>query len=236
MRHTIVVPFSIRNPVQEMKAYGGLEENRERWFAFRSNLFNRGLMQCLRNQHKPVDQILLLMADDDRSLYERYLDDPMLTPNFGGYHFQTTSELVSRIDSDDLISQHYILNLRKLLQSSSRLTVAAKGYRSDLKSIQSLFAPMSAFLTEPINGPVTVFRDNHVDTWKKHHQQIHSAEWIQLIHGRNIVNAFSAPTTYNYALMGCGNSFAPQTEIDSNWFKEWAGFEMPDPSILDFTV
>ena len=185
------------------------------------------------------------MSANDKHLYQTYLEDETLTPIYCDSRFVSIIEedlqksnmhnaLVSRIDSDDLISKHYFSNLNKQCNMhKKKLTVACCGYRSDLKTIQSIFSSTSAFITQNLTSSdmIEIYDFNHINIWQKDHQQIHTAEWMQIIHGKNISNNFSIPSNFGYNRSG-GNSFSPQVDIDAQWFKEWSGFALPDQSII----
>jgi hypothetical protein len=206
------------------------------------------------------------LDEHDTSLYDEYLKHDILTPIYHGSHNEAytkqiikdirqnnlhTNIAISRIDSDDLICKDYLKNINAQLDIyPKKLLVACKGYRSDLTQIQSTFCPVAAFMTQynrPMKMPnferldssreISIFDFSHVDIWQKDHYQVHSAEWIQLVHGRNIHNAFVVPTNYGADRSHTWeSSYSPLLPIDADWFRNWAGFDLPDSSIINFEI
>ena len=265
IKNVLIVQFGTRDPTWEAKAFGD-PSNRNKWFAFRANLFNNGLHQCLLNQTKKPDKCYLFLADGDQDLYDKYLNKELITPIYCGDYNRLVfddlykndilgSYVISRIDSDDLVCKDYFTNLNKqMVLYPKKFTVSCKGYRSNLVDIQSAFCSVAAFTHQFIdelkfesdflsrlyyknslstNKRLELYEFSHVDMWKIDHQQSHSTEWIQLVHGRNIHNEFVSPTTFDHDKRHTWeSSYTPLMPIDPVWFKEWSGFELPNPDIL----
>lgn len=263
MNNIAIVQFSTRNPEWELKAYGGKEEDRKNWFFFRCEIFKKCLWQCLDHQSSPLAKIYLLLDQNDTDWFDQAFDHSNLSPMYAKniHEFMAKilvdlqknnlhrNSVIAKIDSDDMICRDYFLNLGKQLEEHpKRLIVAPKGFRSDLIKIQSAFYSVAALVTQfnrALNNPnfdrldrskeISIFNFNHIDIWKMDHHQCHAAEWIQLVHGTNQHNAFEPPTNFKDDKVDMySSSYTPAIGIDPVWFEKWAGFSMPDPSVLYF--
>lgn len=248
--NVLIVQFSTRIRSWEEKAYNGDESLRNKWFEFRSNIFRKGLAQCIQHQTKQVSKIYLLLDEHDVGLYNTYLQDVAYTPIWCGQNKlyfaaqirndltnngDVENYLISRIDSDDLVSKNYFKNIsEQITKLPCKLITACAGHRSDLTQIQEVFHSNSPFVSEYFahikqgsDRPISIYNFSHSDLFKMPHKKNVDAEWMQLIHGNNVINSFAASHPAIYA--------AELNQIDSAWFKEWAGFDLPSPTILHQT-
>lgn len=260
IRNILIIPFSRLVKEWQIKAYGE-ESNREKWFAFRSNILKQCLIPCLNHQSKLVDKTYILLGDGDEKYYEKYLGCLNLSPIFikekADFRLQLLLDLeknslmenvvLSKIDSDDLICKDYFLNINKQVELNQTFLTATIGYRTNLIQIEKLSDEPSPFNSQYIHRiqnpvkfidklknkiPINILcHRHHIENRK--HQVNQNAEWMQLIHGRNIANLLlteAGPGPDHIKIL------RPLFRIDPMWFKSWAGFEVPSPEILKLNL
>ncbi|MEA5088406.1 hypothetical protein [Solidesulfovibrio sp.] len=251
INNVVIVRFSLRIMKQwEEKAYGD-EIHREDWYKYRADLFTRTLYCSLCHQTMPAAKVYLVCAEGDEPYYERYLGNTSCVPIFSNpkeFNLKILSHLktngiteniaYSRIDSDDLISKHFLLKISNAICSSSydnHWFVATNGYRMNDGYIQKIYYNCSPFLTFFSKGIGTggIYSINHEHVVQHPHTLLTCSglEWIQLIHASNIGNAFVPKQLedeqFNEAITSNPKQVAGKLKpIDADWFASWAGFPL----------
>ena len=205
-----VVRFSLRMKASwEVKAFED-ESGRESWFKMRAAIFKSTLHSCLLNQTTAPIAVFILMDKLDRDLFNKYLNlqEPFYVPIYSegsdGYDqvkakihaFDVPNLAISRIDSDDYISNDYFSNINDLIALNIRkgvdfkYIIAARGYRSDLKSIHQIFYNYGPFATIYLStyGGENIYETTHAKIIKQSCLICVEPMWIQLIHGTNVNN------------------------------------------------
>lgn len=223
---------------------------RELWFEFRTNIFKNTLYQSIQHQTKNPDKVYLLFDIKDDILYKKYFSDfKFIEPIFSKNLFTdwerklklqliknklTEKIVVSKIDSDDIISKNYLENLNNQLTFfPTKYTYATKGYISNLYKIQSVFyneSPFCNIYQEKISSFNEFYKNIIFNIWPKNenYTEIHNAEFFQLIHGSNLCNNFYKELKHTESDKNYHANATPITNIDKNWFKNWAGFDLPE--------
>ena len=209
--HYIWTRFSLRVP-----QYDGAvridEDSREAWFAYRARIFNAGLLACARAQSVRPAGLILLMDTADRPLFERYIEpDDLIRPVYDNHERAryTASDVmkdgakgtvhVTRVDSDDLISTNFIAAIERALdghpsQDGMSFGVTTKGYRSDLRFIQSFEFKAAPFITTRFDRAEdhALLRPvgNHKRVLDRAPALCSEGCWMQLLHGSNVANTF----------------------------------------------
>lgn len=260
--NVLIIQFSTRYPDWEKVAFNSDESLRTEWFKFRANLFNKGLAQCLKHQTKQVSKIYIVLDKNDVALYEAHLQDDAYLPIYFDptklwfadqikndliVNGITEDYLVSRIDSDDLIHKDYFKNITAQIENNpTRLMTACTGYRSNLSQMQGVHYDNSPFMSQffptvsrsnsfvetlqlRTNTAIIIYNFSHSKLHQMPHKKNVDAEWMQLIHGTNVCNNFAGSFASHDMF------FSEMYPMDPVWFKEWAGFDLPSPTILHQT-
>lgn len=203
MRNYIAIRFSLKYE-SFVKHIASFE--RSEWFKYRAEIMKKTLIPAIKKQDYPPFKVFIFMDHDDIILYEKYLN---LGGNFIPVYCRaedlnsTLSNLilndgekqvmVSRIDSDDIISDSYLSSLNRDVLNFDEKTyiVAAKGYVSDLTDIQEIYYNYSPFISifYPVYDSSPLFFE-HTKVLQKSPVINVTAEWLQVLHGSNISNRF----------------------------------------------
>lgn len=194
--------------------------NRESWFAFRANLFEKTLLKSILDNSVHPNLIMLGFDVNDSKLVEKYIQ-PLLhhtelkfieiysdNSNFGKAvtskllkRYKDQPLLLTRIDSDDIISKDYyqvFLDYAYKINENQKYIVAADGLRTNLKIIMSVYdenPPFLALMVRNYNGEY--LNVTHSEIHKKKPTIIRKRFlWIQLVHGTNQLN--SMPSKFDY--------------------------------------
>ena len=208
INNVVIVRFSMKlSDDWQSKAYGE-SGSRESWFRYRCNLFSLTLLNSLRSQTIKPHYCVVLMDPDDRFLYDSFFPKdklimPIFTKRFDNLHEQDPLVniphlAVSRVDSDDILSNNYFEEVNKSIIDSIadnipfKFVVACSGYRSNLREFQNIYYNCSPFLTvyEGKKLSTNIYLISHEDVLNLPHIQNHTARWIQILHDTNISNAF----------------------------------------------
>lgn len=210
--HFIWTQFSLRIPKYE-KTVRISDPVREKWFAYRADIFNRGLLACIRSQTVRPAGVILLMDTGDHELFTKYIDDDdLIMPIFQTHErarfaasdaIKAVAEnrvLITRVDSDDLISSNFVEDIGRRMSAVSTnedgqaFCVTTTGFRSDLRIIQSFDFRASPFITSCFEGardqPLLAPVGNHMRVLDRNPAFCKSACWVQLVHGSNVANGF----------------------------------------------
>ena len=208
--NVVIVRFSlILSTDWCIKAYGQ-EENREKWFKYRSQLFESTLLKSILNQSVKPKYVFILMHMNDKYLYDKYLSDIKFTvyPIFvsGGFGEKEIAKVisaveniaVSRVDSDDLLANDYFQKINQSISEAIHnevkfdYIISTTGYRLNAKLFQKIYYNCGPFLTsfgknlENIN----IYSFSHEEVINYPHILNNEALWVQYIHGSNIANDF----------------------------------------------
>jgi hypothetical protein len=206
----VVVRFSVRLKPEVCASVYGSEKNRDKWLAYRFDLFNKTIKKSLQRQTVMPEKVYLLMDDSDRNFYESEIHlDPLFTPIFAkGNHLALVEKdlsekykkniAVSRIDSDDLISDNYFeavnASIIKACKSNFDLkcVIVCRGFRTNGKKIQDLYFNCSPFLTEylPNFKQLRLLRMNHRKAIEEKFVLNNEARFMQFLH-YNLANRFA---------------------------------------------
>ncbi len=256
IHNIVVVRFSLRVAAWNHRLFFD-EANRADWFAFRAKLYQQTLGAAMHAQTVKPERVYLLMDAGDRHLQERYLPAEEFTPIFTPSRESASliaSELsrdglldqvaLTRIDSDDIVERRYFEKLNHRIQAiidagrEPRLIVTCKGYRSNFVQIQPMYFSVAPFITlfkHRYNGD-NLYGIDHSTMNDLVHDKDATAEWLQVIHGTNVANGFKpvTATTLDPYLQGDrGSAALARQPIDANWFRGWAGFDLPSPDLFD---
>jgi len=256
IHNIVVVRFSLRVKAWSHRLFFD-EASRNDWFAFRARLYQETLGAALRAQTVPPVRVFLLMDAGDRQLQQTYLPagefTPIFTPNRESAAL-VAAELsrddlldnvaLTRIDSDDIVERRYFeklnLKIHHIIDAGKEphLIVTGKGYRSDFRQIQPMYFGVSPFVTlfrRHYQGE-NLYAFDHSKMNEQAHEKDATAEWLQVIHGTNVANGFKpvTATTLEPYLHGDRGSVALERRpIDPDWFRQWAGFDLPSPALFD---
>ncbi len=257
IKNVVVVRFSLRVPAWRKKIFFN-DKNRDAWFKFRSELYKQTLGLSIKSQTKQADRVYLLMDENDGDLYAKYLEDSYISPIFSkdsNHNWQVGEDLVrsglceniamSRIDSDDIIARDYFEKINTQISElvnqgqTVEYLVACTGYRSDFSQAQPIHYIGGPFITlyKQKYSYETVYGFEHKSLLQKTYIQNYDAEWMQVIHGTNVVNGFAKPTGHTLSkeeIKDHPDTIVGDREtIDNLWFENWAGFTPPDSTILN---
>lgn len=254
IHNVIVVRFSLRVRAWRRRIFFD-DRTRESWFKFRAELYRQTLGRSLSAQTERPSCIYLLMDAGDRSLCEKYLQGLEFVPIYvGGMHERSVAEdleakgivdnvALTRIDSDDIVAKNYLEKLNKKIRETMTpggdggLVITCAGYRTNFVQVQSAFhcAPPFITLFRTRYRGENVYSHDHREITEKPHVKDTDAEWMQVIHGTNVSNGFKPSNTHSLDIFKAGDKGSGFTELrpmDTDWFREWAGFELPSPDLF----
>ncbi|WP_374278776.1 hypothetical protein [Azonexus sp.] len=252
--NVVVIRFSLRVKEWQSRLFFD-EKSRESWFRYRAELYRSTLGRSLSHQTLKPFRTYLLMDEGDRSLHEKYLGGLDFTPIFSDRnHFQIVADdlkrlgvvdnvAVTRVDSDDIVERLYFEKINSKIRElkdvgkKSALIATCCGYRTNFLEIQSAFHCAPPFITlfrESYKGE-NVYSHDHREISEMEHVIDTSAEWMQVIHGTNVSNKLkpsNADSLDKFKAGDMGSGFTQKRPIDSEWFKIWSGFDLPDSSLF----
>lgn len=256
IHNVVVVRFSLRVNAWNHRLFFD-EAGRKDWFAFRARLYRETLGAAIHAQTVKPARVFLLMDTGDRALQEACFPDPGFTPIFTERKdaaAQVAREItraglvenvaISRIDSDDIVERSYFEKINHKIQSmlgegrEPHLIVNCKGYRSNFVQIQPMYFAVAPFITlfSKVYRGDSVYAYDHSKMNEQPHEKDATAEWLQVIHGTNVANGFKPVTATSLQpyLQGDRGSVAlERSPIDPDWFKTWAGFDLPGTGLFD---
>ncbi|TDT29961.1 hypothetical protein CLV29_2984 [Naumannella halotolerans] len=210
-----------------------------RW---RAELINVGLGYCISHQSTPFDAAYLLLAEGDEAFFEKYIDSSVFRPVYipagkesnPGLRKALSRDgfgsdvLLSRVDSDDLITADYVERLsRAALESGmpDQWFVAVDGQRSDLRQVQSFHYVNSPFISRFVKNRTSesIFR-NHQNVTELQPILLEGVLWWQLLHGSNLANKFWKPRPLEKQVRGKSYS-GGLSEFQFDEFNRLFGFD-----------
>lgn len=207
----VVIRFSLKLKAEwEKKAYGD-EGVRDAWFAMRAKIFKDYTYPSLANQSSPAHKILIFMDGSDVDNWGKHLALPApFIPIFteGNNLNDETRRIIgegpkdgvviSRVDSDDAVSRHYLKCLNKSAAlaldrgDEKKYIVAANGFITDGARIQSIYYNCSPFISlfvKRYSGEV-IYDFAHEKVLERNPFIDKNAIWMQVFHGTNVANRF----------------------------------------------
>jgi hypothetical protein len=195
IQHVVIVRFSLDYPNSYLNNYSVFE--REEWFKRRSLIFEAGTYSSIKRNTILPKEILCVMHISDEENYTNYLSHLDIVPifsNLANYndllheHLKKRyiSALVSRIDSDDLVSRDYFQSINYAYRTNlAKFYVVTRAVVTDFSYANTYVFKVSPFITyffEISDCRFDLFKNFHHDIYKLNPVLIDNSSWLQIIH------------------------------------------------------
>ena len=205
LTNVIIIRFSLidRNSWLNKLSYDEINH----WLSFRISLFKKFTLPSIKSNNIDNYKIILLIENDHmfafdfilgeenivilKTNYENFIIDIIdyLTMNING------SVIVSRIDSDDYVSNNYFYNLNSSVEKNKFkecFYIVKSGCITDLNFMTLLdsYAPpfISVYSSDKKTAVKKLFSIPHTEVLDYDHAFVKESYWIQLVHGSNVAN------------------------------------------------